>query len=476
MNSPALFERKVLKWARDRSLIVPGDHVVVAVSGGPDSVALLLLFQSWRKALNLTLWVGHINHGLRGKESEEDAEFVAELCDQIEVPFIQKRLALGRSHSQQKGLSLQALAREGRYKALVETGKECRATKIALGHTRDDQAETVMMWMLRGCGAAGLAGMQPLRSPHFIRPLLQVSRPEILSYLTAKGWGYREDSSNLSPVYLRNRIRQELLPVLKRFNPGIVRVLSRQAEILREETEYLDLLAREARISVTQDETEQGIILSSSGLLGLPLSLRRRVILMTIQQVAQKSTRPRFDMVETVVERIVKGQSGSSVQVGGVIVAREYEEIRFQSLSSGQEAAEPVRRPELAFPIPSILTWPPTSQTIEGQTMPSAKVSFSHTPDIEYFDASSFTKELIVRSWKAGDYFCPLGLEGKRKKIQDFFSDIKLSQSKRKMVPLLVAPEGILWVGGYRADHRFRVRRSTQEVLMTRISQNPHSK
>jgi len=108
--------------------------------------------------------------------------------------------------------------------------------------------------------------------------------------------------------------------------------------------------------------------------------------------------------------------------------------------------------------------------------MASPLASFSHTPDCAYFDAASFTKELVVRPWKAGDYFCPLGLEGKRKKIQDFFSDIKLGQSKRKMVPLLVAPEGILWVGGYRSDHRFRVRRSTQEILMTRISQNPHSK
>src|SRR5881296_3217097 len=226
---------RVAATARARGLLRPGDRVLAAVSGGPDSVALLSVLVALAPSWDLTLQAVHVNHGLRGAESDEDASFVAGLCDRLGVALTIERVTLAGPAGRRRGRSLQEQAREARYAAMVRVATALRMDKIALGHTADDQAETLVMWMLRGSGTAGLAGIPPSRGPQFIRPLLDYSRADIVAYLETQGLEFREDSSNAKLLYLRNRVRHELLPTLKRFNPAVLKVLGRQAEILREE-------------------------------------------------------------------------------------------------------------------------------------------------------------------------------------------------------------------------------------------------
>ena len=449
-----------------------GDHVLVSVSGGPDSVALLSFLHVLSKKLCLTLSVVHFNHGLRLTESEEDALFVAHLCQDLAIPCVVRQLDMKSLSPCLQGLSLQEAARNIRYQELARLASDLGANKIATGHTADDQAETMVMWLLRGTGTGGLGGIPPIRDPHVIRPLLAFGRSELLLYLKEQGLTYRIDSSNAKPIYLRNRIRKEVVPLLKQYNPNLNRTIARQADIVREEDIYLDQLARGILTNIQQVKTANKLTLDRTGFLHLPLAMKRRVVRLVVQEMTMLVHMPGFDSVDTIMRYIANGRSGSKVAVHGVSVSREYEHINFLSLDAHSPFWKDGFRSQ-GVAIPSQIVWPLTGQTIDVSLLSDATrgAKIDSHPHLAKFDADSFSYPLVVRSWKAGDRFHPLGMGGRKKKLQDYFSDIKLERSQRHRVPLLVAPEGIVWVGGYRMDHRFRVTGATQKVLVANLSE-----
>ncbi len=467
---PALlaFEHKLLKHVRHLGLLDPGDRVVVAVSGGADSVALLQVLSAWRDRLKLALAVVHVEHGLRGEESLDDATFVEQLSRQLLLPFFLKRIRLKPLLLERKGESVQAVARERRYAELQAVAREWGGTKVAVGHTLEDQAETVLMSMLRGTGLAGLSGMPAQRQPCVIRPFLQVSRSEILQYLDKKRCGFRVDSSNENPKYTRNRLRHELIPLLKTFNPGVVSVLSRQAAILREEHHYLDEVARASLESVEVGRTKDSIVWSRSRFLTFPVPIQRRMILLTVGALRHKPGPLGSEAVETLLQHVVHGTSGSSGRFADLDVVREYDRVTFMNVLAGR-LSRLQREVSCTWSFPGSIHWPVTGQTIEGRIKKTKTIPSRRNDSVAYLDADRFSHELVIRSWRPGDYFCPYGMGGRRKKIQDFFSDVKVHQADRSQVPLVVAPEGILWVGGYRSDHRFRVTEDTTHVAVVRI-------
>lgn len=467
--------RHVAAAAHARDLFGPGDRILIAVSGGPDSVALLSVLVSLAPAWNLTLRVAHINHGLRGEEAEADARFVSALCERIGVTCRCERVDLSGPDGRQKGRSLQESAREARYATLRRLAETWGANKVALGHTADDQAETLVMWMLRGSGTAGLAGMPAARDSLFIRPLLDSSRADILAYLEAEGMAYRTDSSNAKPLYLRNRVRHQVLPALKRMNPGILGVLGRQAEILRAEDQCLDHLAAGHLARLAHAGPDGEMTLERAGLLALPLALQRRVVRTLLRHTGRTPRGPTFGAVSAVLERVIHGRSGAALTAHGTLVAREYGRIRLRPArpgpgsatrnAAGSEAVGLV----LPLAVPGTLYWPPTGRLIRAtmeRMAPDGRRRCSAEPrDGAQFDAERLTMNLVVRSWQPGDAFQPLGMGGRTKKLQDVFSDLKMPRDQRRRVPLVVSPEGIVWVGGHRPDHRFRVTGSTRRML-----------
>jgi len=464
-------EEDVNQAIRTRDLLSPGDRIVVAVSGGPDSVALLSCLVALAPRWNWELSIGHVNHGLRGVESEEDAAFVERLGKHFGVPVSIRAVHLKKQDAKSTKQSFQAHAREARYHALESILQEHGATKIATGHTADDQAETVLMWMLRGSGTGGLSGIPPKRDSHIVRPILDMSRSMIVAYLEERQLEWRMDSSNRQPVYLRNRLRQDLMPHLKEYSPGIVTVLSRQAEIIRDDHAYLEDMAAEAFRQICVIENEIEIQLDRTALLGLPMALRRRVVRKGFQQMMGKGQGPRFDVVQRLLDCLEHGQSGWTMHINRVNVGQEYNRLIFSP-----------RREKVPFPdmshslvgdvevaIPGEVVWPLTGQRLVVSRKQSGEIgSLPHKLEM-HLDADTFTSALKLRSWMPGDVFCPKGLGGRKKKLQDFFSDIKLPRSQRAHVPLLVAPEGILWVGGLREDERFQVSSSTTSVLIAKM-------
>jgi len=473
VESPASIvgmERKVELTIRANGLLSPGDRIVVAVSGGPDSVALFRCLVALRARWNWDVCVGHVDHGFRGVESEGDAKFVEALAAKFGVPVMVSRLHLNKQDAKLQKQSLQEYARAVRYHALEEMVRDRKATKLALGHTADDQAETVLMWMVRGCGTGGLGGMPPKRGAHVVRPLLDIQRSEIVGYLQQRHEEFQLDSTNFQPVYLRNRIRLALIPQLKQYSLGIVNVLARQAHILRDDHAYLEELTSEAfqRTCVSENREERQF--DRLALLGLPLPIRRRVIRQSLQQVGENPQSPRFDIVERVLDRLEHGQSGWTIECHGVRVGQEYdrlvvcrcEERKQQTADFSSMEVEPLS-------IPGEVIWSPTGHRITiSMNTPSVIGDPVHSSEI-HLDPATFTPELTLRSWVPGDIFCPRGFGGRQKKLQDFFSDMKLPRSQRTKVPLLVAPEGIVWVGGLRADERFQVSASTTSVVVARM-------
>ena len=464
-------EEKVHQTIKARDLLSPGDRIVVAVSGGPDSVALLACLVALSARWNWELSVGHVNHGLRGMESDEDAAFVEQLGDAFDIPVSIYEARLKKQDAKLSKQSLQAYAREIRYQALETILQERGATKIATGHTADDQAETVLMWMLRGSGTGGLSGIPPKRGARIVRPLLDSTRTDIVAYLDERQLAYRMDSSNSQPVYLRNRLREDLMPQLKGYAPGIVNVLSRQAEIIRDDHDYLEHVAAEAfqQMCVTQDERE--IQLDRPALLALPLAIRRRVVRHGLQQMNGNMQGPRFDVIQRLLDCLEHGQSGWTIPINTVDVGQEYDRLVFSKKGASplnDLGPSPLR--EIGIEIPGEVVWPLTGQRMALSLKHTQEISSQPNSLKMHLDADTFTPELRIRSWRPGDVFRPKGLGGRQKKLQDFFADIKLPRSQREKVPLLVSPEGILWVGGLREDERFRVSSVTTSVVIATMT------
>jgi tRNA(Ile)-lysidine synthase len=476
----------VVAAARKARLFGPGEHLLVCVSGGPDSVCLLAVLKELAPAWRLTLSVAHVNHGLRGLESDEDAEFVARLCEQMQLPFLCEAVDLRAAQGGTPGKlraramsSLQERAREARYATLRALARRIGADRIATGHTADDQAETLLLWMLRGAGTAGLAGIPQTRDGIWIRPLLGVTRAAILADLEERGQGFRMDSSNSKPVYLRNRVRHELLPILARLNPGVVKVLGRQSRILRDEDRCMEDLAGDHVERLVRQTVDGPVVVERAALMALSPALQRRVVRAVVRRVTGFHRGPSFGAVEAVLDRVVRGRSGAALTVAGTLAWRDYRSIRFQALSQspavaqdetpGPRTVSPTVTPGTVATVP----WPWTRQVIR---LALADGSWEGFPKSEpqsrtwaALDADRFTLPVTLRTWLPGDWFQPAGMHGKRKKLQDHFSDVKLPRTERRRIPILSAPEGILWVCGQRTDERFRATATTTRVLVAEL-------
>jgi tRNA(Ile)-lysidine synthase len=328
--------KRIRKTIADCSLLERGDHLLVAVSGGPDSVALLRAMVLLSSEYELRLTTAHLNHGLRGAEAQREEAFVRSLCAGMGIACICKTADI-RILQKGRGMSLEEIGREQRYRFLDETAETCGARKIATGHHRDDQAETVLINLLRGSGLEGLKGIPPVRDGRIIRPLLHVGRGEILEFLNREGLTYMMDSSNLSPLFLRNRVRHALIPELTlRYNPAIVEVLSHTAEIIRREDDYLQAVVRQilSQWGVVPGATE--IQLPLAALLDLHEALQGRVIKCLLEAAALSGYSIGYRHIEAVLA--LAGRSSgrrASLDLPGLIrVEREGDLVRIAKVSS----------------------------------------------------------------------------------------------------------------------------------------------
>jgi tRNA(Ile)-lysidine synthase len=409
--------------------------------------------REWGLMPGLELQIAHVNYGLRGEESENDETFVRELGATLGVPVSCERLPTAL----QPGQTLQEAAREARYTYFDRLRRELGLTSVATGHTADDQAETLLLWLLRGAGTGGLAGIPVTRRGGIIRPLLGVTREQVVSYLSSRGATYRSDSTNATLAYRRNRIRHEVLPLLRAFNPRIVEGLAREAEILAADASILEEVERERWQVIVKEVSSGRVVIDNDRLATQPMGLQRRLLRRALAFVRGKATGLTFRHVDDIVDRVVGGSPGAGLNLpGNVRVERDGDLLTVvKSLGEKTVCAGMEWMSGIPLPIPGdvrvgydgrrLFAVEGTAQPLNRETGGSVFVG----------DADKLKGPLTVRSWKRGDWFCPVGMGGHRKKLQDFFVDEKIRRSQRDGIPLVVAPAGIVWVAGYRGDERF---------------------
>ncbi|MFH1680594.1 MAG: tRNA lysidine(34) synthetase TilS [Candidatus Eisenbacteria bacterium] len=439
----------------DKGLVRPGERILLALSGGPDSTALAYLFDEIRQERGLELRALHVNYGLRGRDSDEDERFVRGLESGLRMPLAVRS---ARGLVLRKGESLQMGARRVRYEALEEEAARVSADRIATGHTRDDRVETLLINLLRGAGARGL-GAIPYRRGKLIRPLLDVSRGEIEAYLDRIGASYRVDRSNLETGYDRNRIRLELLPFAEKLmGRPVGEPLARTADILAEIESYLEHEA-ERWIERHAEDAEGETTVPAGALALLPRALARQAIRSLARRAAGSPEGIPFERVESVLS-LSAGLSSGRVPLGEELEARrEGDALRF---GPPRGEAAPFLVP---LPVPGDAALPDGSR-VRCRALPPEENAGAPSRESGRvtLDAGRVRPPLVVRSRLPGDRFRPFGSPGERK-LQDLLVDRKIPRSERSRIPLLADSEGILWVVGIAIADRAKISASTTSIL-----------
>lgn len=455
-------EREIIKKVREtisrNRMLERDDRVVVAVSGGPDSVCLLDILCRFRDPLGLDLVVAHFDHGLRPGEDESETQFVESLARSLDLPFETGRAGTALRAG---GSSLEEGAREARYRFLEQVKERVRAKRIALGHNRNDQAETVLMRLLRGSGPSGLAGIPAHRDHKVIRPLIELTRGEIEAYLGKRGLGYVSDPSNLDTRFLRNRIRLELIPYLKRYQPRIIEILAKTAEIVRRDDLWLEEEAEEWVTGITETGGDERVSIPLSPFLELPEALKGRVIRRVLRGAGGNLRRVGARHVEAVKHLAAGKRPQARINLpNGVTAKRIYDKLVFSQKSSESPG-------EFCYFLegPGVFHLESLGRTISLVEIEKGDLAnMGASPWIAFLDAERITYPLMIRNFRPGDRLIPLGMRGHRK-LKDFFIDLKVPLDVRGRIPILTSKENLIWVCGLRIDDRFKVKGETRKVL-----------
>ncbi len=458
-NKNSQLVRKIHKNILEKHLAGQGARIVVAVSGGADSMALLYIMEELAGKLNLELIVAHLNHHIRGKEADKDEAFVFEVVRNMGLQFVAGSSYVRRIASR-RGISLEMAARKARYSFLGKTVRTTNSSCAALAHTADDQVENVILKLSRGSGLRGLSGMDwkslPAGFP-VIRPLLNVYKDELTGFLKRKGLGWREDASNKDLKIMRNAVRHEVIPALEsRLNPSFKETVRRNMDILREEDKWLQTLASQLlrRCAGARDKTGRPA-LNIQELKKLSPAELRRVVHLWIVRAKIASESPDCATI-TRIEKLVGNKKGTgAVPIGnGCLVHRVYDRLVLENCA-GKNAIESSRGRfrAVTISIPGQTKLPRTRLKITARKKPGLSLDksgnigcppLSGTVSLEKLG----NRKLTARTWRKGDRISPTGMSGS-KKVQDIFVDQKVPPEQRKTIPLIVCENELVWLPGY---------------------------
>ncbi len=531
-----MLKEKVKKTIKKFGMLSPGDRVVVGASGGPDSVALLHILKELAPQLKVSLSIAHLNHRFRGKESDRDAEYVQELAKGLGLPIIVESRDVP-AFIKEAGLSPEDGARRARYDFFIRVAKQIKANKVALGHNADDQAETVLMRLLRGSGREGLGGIPPVRdlevqSPkskvqsqkiQIIRPLIETTREEIEKYLKENRIKARRDASNIEPVYLRNRIRLKLLPLLTKYNPNIKSILVRTAQVLSEEDRYLEEIVNKHLKRIIKKGRE-GVTLDIIKLSSLSLPIQRRILRESLGLIKGNKLDIQLSHIDDIIDLLGARGRASLDLPGNILITKEY-----RKLSLGFKKEKKVLSFKYSLKVPGITKIPEIGLSFRAKVLqerprtlkesskkkvyfdyegalslaPSTKKAritrfSSDSERLSYYDDAlrlprllkmrrnnkvlpdksgrhlyygRIKVPLLLRNREEGDRFQPLGMRGS-KKLKDFYIDEKIPLKERERAPLLLSGKEIIWVVGHRISDKAKVTNKTKKILMVEVKRS----
>jgi len=451
-----------------------GDSVLVGVSGGPDSVALLHILTSLSSELSIRLGVAHLNHCLRQEDSDRDAVFVASLSRKLGLPcFIGKEDVF--AIQQRKKQSLEDTARQIRYAFFQQIADEKGFGKIATGHHQEDNAEVVLMDIFRGCGSKGISGIPPVRDGRIVRPLIGIPQSKIYEFLDEKGLPYRIDASNQDMRYLRNKVRHQLIPILKSsYNPQIIETLDRLSIIARSDESWIDDIIDSLFKNALLSEKEKGCItLSAAAVNAQHVAAQRRLIRRAISQVKGDLKRIRLSHVESIIRLLKKRPAYGRLDLPDRIWVNLIEDqLVFVKEKKPLRHIAPNRNLEklsFSYPIegPGRLTLPSIGLSLVFSIIPLHQLPERFPPghQVVFMDMDKLRFPITVRNIRAGDRFVPLGMKDSQK-VKTYFINQKIPRSARATCLVVVnQDERIVWVVNHRLDDAFRITSSTQNVI-----------
>lgn len=466
----------VLQTIDAHHMFIAGELVLVGVSGGPDSIALLHILNSLRNSLPLKLGLAHLNHRLRADDADRDEAFVKSLADRLGLPFYHESIDVAR-YQQKHRLSLEEAARQVRYRFLNKIAKAHHYTKIALGHHQNDNAEQFLMALLRGSGPLGLAGIPPVRD-NIVRPLIHVHRKLILNFLAAEKLPYTEDRSNQDLRFLRNRIRCNLLPELKQhYNPNIIRTISRAASILWSEEEWIETTLDPLYQDLLVMDDSATVCFSARQFADQHLAVQRRTVREAIRRVKGNLRRINFRHVNAVLRLIQVVPSAGQIDLPGKIrIIKEYDRVQILKVKRTLRNTSKITNAntqlsfEYSIPGPCTLFLKEINQTVAFSEIKVEKTVCWRNPEsaITFIDKDKIQYPLTLRNSRPGDRFQPLGLNGTQK-LKKFFINNKIPRSARAACPVLLSRDRIICIIGQRIDERVKVSATTQTILKAEL-------
>lgn len=444
-------EQKVIKFINHYRLILPGEKILIALSGGPDSVFALYFFNKYKKLFKITIGAAHINHSLRGKNADKDEEFSGRICEELKIDFYSVKVDV-KAYCLKHKLSVEEAARELRYFSLQDVLKKYRYNKIVTAHTIDDNAETVLLNLIKGTGISGISGI-PIVRENIIRPILAISKEEILKYLKNTGANYRIDQTNKDLHYKRNLIRHKIIPVIKKeINPSLEKTIFNSAQLFRNTGTIVNNYVKPIIKNIVTF-TGESLLIDLKLFSSYPAEIFGEIL----KQAITNNLNFEFEYDDYVkIESLIENRVGKSISLSKSFIAiREREKIVIYKR----------RKSKVFHPIEIKMG---EGKRIEDKNLNLLltsvdKVKFDKNRLHEFISADDLDNKFIIRRWKAGDKFIPLGLKD-YKNISDFLTEQKLSFFDKKEQLLLINRNNIIWVIGLRIDDRYRLNKNTKKV------------
>ncbi|WP_125154101.1 tRNA lysidine(34) synthetase TilS [Clostridium rectalis] len=448
----------VVKTIEDNSMISLGDKIIVGVSGGPDSMCLLHVLHVLRDRYKIRLVVAHVNHCLRGEESDRDEDYVKEFCKFKSIEFYAIRVDINKM-CQEKNISCETAGREARYSFFNKVLKETKGNKIALAHNANDQCETILMRIMRGTGMQGLIGIKPVRDNLYIRPLINSNREDIEEYCDEFNINPRIDKTNLETIYTRNKIRLELIPYMKNnFNSDLVNSVNRLSTNIAIDNEFMEKISMDTFNKYSIISKDKVIIRKE--VFDKHMAIVSRILRLAIHYINGNL----YNCEKIHIDSIIKLQNnttGKFIRLPNSIVAiNNYGDIvinkkgKIEYKKNNEEYVINLGENKLDNNIKVCAT------LINGQE----SINFDEAVNTKYFDFNKINGNILLRYRKDGDRFTSLGMKGS-KKVKDIFMDLKIPKNERDNIPLICFHNEIAWIVGYRVSEKFKVEKSTKEIL-----------
>jgi tRNA(Ile)-lysidine synthase len=452
-----MIKDKFLETIKEYKLLKPNDSVLLAVSGGADSTALLHLFDFYRQKFGAGLHIAHLNHMIRKKDADLDAKYVQGLAKNLDVSITIETVDV-QAFAKENKLGLEAAARQIRYDFFERVANKVGASKIAVGHTADDNVETFLMRLVRGAGLKGLCGIPPRRG-RIIRPLIKIWRREIEDYVGGLKLVPRRDYTNFETKYMRNRIRMKLISQLKLYNLNIKEIILQTILLLTEDSEYLEAKAEEALVQTSISCKPEEIRLAITKLQKLENPIQGHLIRKAIEIIKGDTSDLTYTHIYNVLNKIDASERWELHLPGGIYVVGSQNEL---IICREKPEVAPSRSYYYSLSVPGEVEIKELGKKMRAEFLEN-KIE-EKDPNVAFVDYAPLGKDLTVRNKRDGDRFQPLGMKGS-KKLQDFFVDEKIPVELRDSIPIIESQGKIIWVGGMRIDERSKVTKDTKKVV-----------